>query len=258
LRRQNITEGICRFHPCAETIPQGRQERPDGEHEKKMDHAAARLDYEKAGRLRDEIKALESLDKRTNLSLLPQQGVLPVNPAEGLRELDEILKTIDPIRTIEGIDVSNLGGQEAVGALVTFVDGIPFKAGYRRYRIKRVAGVNDYEMIREVVYRRYRRVLEEDMPVPDILLIDGGKGHLAVAARELSKFSVQPGAILALAKEDEVLYVQGRTRPLRLPRASLGLRVLQHVRDESHRFGRVYHHYLRQNSSDAGNNVKVK
>jgi hypothetical protein len=144
------------------------------------------------------------------------------------------------------VDVANLSGEESVGSLVSFIDGRPFKSGYRRFRIRSVAGVDDYAMIREVVGRRFRRLKEEGGPLPDVLLIDGGAGHLACVLAALEKAEVQVVLVLGLAKEQEEIHVPGRARPLRLERRSNALRLLQHVRDEAHRFAQHYHHLLRR------------
>ena len=143
---------------------------------REMEEAAKRREYETAARLRDEIKALESL----SLSGDPQADVQPevfyIDPTEGLAKLGEILELDRPPRTIEGIDIANLQGEESCGSLVCFIDGKPFKGGYRRFRIKTVEGIDDYAMIREVVLRRYRHAAEGEELYPDVILIDGGPG----------------------------------------------------------------------------------
>ena len=170
---------------------------------------------------------------------------LAIDPAQASRKLGEVLGINRPPRTIEGIDVANIAGRESVGSLVTFIDGKPFKRGYRRFKIKTVEGIDDYAMICEVVARRYTRLRETDAPVADVLLIDGGAGHLNAAVGALNGVGLLPGVVASLAKREEVLFVHGREEPLRLPRRSLALRLLQYVRDEAHRFAQHYHHILR-------------
>jgi len=148
-------------------------------------------------------------------------------------------------RVIEGIDIAHLGGSDMVASLVRFIDGLPFKPGYRRYKIKSVSGIDDFACIAEVVSRRFSRD-ETDQPVPDILLIDGGKGQLNSALSALEHTPQQPGLILALAKQKEEIYVPNQEDPITLTRRSFALRLLQYVRDESHRFAQHYHHLLRQ------------
>ena len=149
-------------------------------------------------------------------------------------------------RTIEGVDIAHLGGDDMVASLVAFVDGLPFKPGYRRFRIKTVQGVDDFASIREVVTRRFRRLAREEQVFPDILLIDGGKGQLNAALEALRFLGVQPPVLLSLAKRDEEVYRPGEAEPLRLSRHSAALRLLQYVRDEAHRFAQHYHHMLRR------------
>ena len=132
-----------------------------------------------------------------------------------------------------------------MGSVVTFLDGKPYKRGYRRYRIKAVEGIDDFAMIGEVVERRFRRLRDEETPFPDILLIDGGKGQLRATLDTFARLEIAPPTVLSLAKREELLYHGDPPREVRLDRASLGLRILQYVRDEAHRFAVHYHHVLR-------------
>jgi len=149
-------------------------------------------------------------------------------------------------RTIEGLDIAHLGGDEMVASLVTFIDGLPFKPGYRRYRIKSVQGVDDFASIREVVTRRFRRMAQQEDVFPDILLIDGGKGQLNAALEAFQMLNIEPPCLISLAKREEEIYRPGSAEPLRLSRHAAALRLLQYVRDEAHRFAQHYHHILRR------------
>ena len=135
-----------------------------------------------------------------------------------------------------------------MASLVTFIDGLPFKGGYRRYRIKSVEGVDDFASIREVISRRFRRKAnpEEEETPPDVLLIDGGKGQLSAAAEVFKLFGVEPPCLISLAKREEEIYRPGEMEPIRLSRHSAALRLLQYARDEAHRFAQHYHHILRR------------
>jgi excinuclease ABC subunit C len=215
------------------------------EMEEEMKEASKALQFEKAARLRDEIKALGSLNLRGNLADHAQPEVFYVDPRRGLKGLKQILKLSSLPRTIDGVDIAHLGGNEMVGSLVTFVDGLPFKPGYRRYRIKSVAGVDDFASIREVVARRIKGLQERDEPFPDIWLIDGGKGQLSAALAAFESLRVVPPTVIALAKREEEIYLEGRSEPIVLSRRSFALRLLQYVRDEAHRFAQHYHHLLR-------------
>src|SRR5205814_7714831 len=140
--------------------------------------ASAALQFEKAARLRDDIAALEKLGQRGQVDRDVQPEVFPIDPKKGLAGLRKVLGLAQAPRTIEGVDIAHLGGDETVASLVSFIDGLPFKPGYRRYRIRSVQGVDDFASIREVVTRRFRRLSREEAVFPDILLIDGGKGQL--------------------------------------------------------------------------------
>jgi excinuclease ABC subunit C len=138
-----------------------------------------------------------------------------------------------------------------VASLVCFIDGLPFKPGYRRYRIKTVQGIDDFASIREVVTRRFRpkdrrEAGEEEQVFPDVLLIDGGKGQLNAALEAFAMLGVSPPCLLSLAKREEEIYRPGEAEPLRLSRHAAALRLLQYVRDEAHRFAQHYHHLLRR------------
>jgi excinuclease ABC subunit C len=147
---------------------------------------------------------------------------------------------------VEGVDIAHLGGNETVASLVQFIDGLPFKPGYRRFRIRDVDGVDDYASIREVVARRFRKLRDDGDVFPDILLIDGGIGQLRKALEAFEALRITPPTVLSLAKKEELVYVAGRNKPLRLSRRSYSLRLLQYVRDEAHRFAQHYHHILRR------------
>jgi excinuclease ABC subunit C len=149
-----------------------------------------------------------------------------------------------PPRRIEGFDISNIQGQEAVGAMVVFEDGRPCKGHYRRFRIRTVFQANDFAMMAEVVRRRYGGSLRDKLPLPDLILIDGGKGQLGAARAVLRELGLERIPTYGLAKEHEELFAEGNPEPLRLPRDSLALKLLQQVRDEAHRFGIAYHRSL--------------
>ncbi len=223
---------------------------------REMNEAAAARRYEEAAVLRDRIRAIQSL----SLSGDPHEDVQPevffVDPREGLEKLGRLLDLPGPPRIIEGLDVATLHGEESVGSLVCFIDGRPFKAGYRRFRIRSVEGVDDYAMIREVIARRYRHAAVAEELFPDVILVDGGLGQLHAALDAFERMhqaieaeggrAARPAMVISLAKREELIYVQARSAPLRLPRNHAALRLLQQVRDEAHRFGQHYHHILRR------------
>jgi excinuclease ABC subunit C len=224
-----------------------------------MKCAAKEHRYEDAAACRDTLTALRSLRQRGSVHDDMEPGVLHIDPKEGVAQLYKILKTPKPPRHIEGIDIAHLHGNETVGSLVSFVDGLPSREQYRRFKIKSVEGVNDFASVHEVVTRRFERLLEENLVLPDVLLIDGGLGQLHAAETALksvfeaaqknsdSALPILPMPYLAsLAKKEEILYSLDHPEGLKLPRRSPALRMLQYVRDESHRFARHYHHMLRR------------
>jgi excinuclease ABC subunit C len=221
-----------------------------------MTAASKNLEFEKAAMLRDRIHLIESLDKRGTPDEHVQPEAFAADPTEGLIKLRDILQVPNQVRIIEGLDIATIGGSESVGSLVKFIDGRPFKNGYRRFRIKTVKGVDDYAMIAEVVRRRYRYALRGEELWPDLILIDGGLGHLHAAEAALKGMIAQAVAsgeavemphskLASIAKREEDIYLQGNTQPLKLPANSPVRKLLQYVRDEAHRFAQHYHHILR-------------
>jgi len=216
--------------------------------EKDMAAASAALDFERAAKLRDILKALESLGQRASKGdeQFWQPEAFVSSPQESLAALQEALGLPEPPRIVEGIDIAHLQGGEMVGSKVCFIDGVPFKNAYRRYKVKHGQGNNDYLSIQEVVSRRYREAGASNELYPDVILIDGGLGQLHAAMEVFTTMDVKPPMVISLAKKEELVYVQGRSAPLHLPRNHLGLKLLQYIRDEAHRFAQHYHHILRR------------
>ena len=214
-----------------------------------MEAAAADRQFETAARLRDEILALESLKDRGELETHVQPEVFPIDPKKGLAGLQKVLHLPTQPRTIEGVDIAHLGGTETVAGIVQFIDGLPFKPGYRRLKIRSVEGADDVRSIHEAVSRRFQRRDGQSDPPPDILLIDGGKGQLSAAMSALASVESRPPTVLSLAKREETIFIAGVDEPLQLSRRAYALRLLQYVRDEAHRFAQHYHHILRRKST---------
>jgi excinuclease ABC subunit C len=227
-------------------VLEGKKERLLREMAGEEREAAAALEFEKAARLRDDIAALGRLAERGEVNKDPQPEVFPIDPKRGLKGLRQVLGLEKTPRTIEGVDIAHLGGQDTVASLVSFIDGLPFKPGYRRFKIRSVEGVDDFASIREVVTRRFRRLAEQDELFPDVLLIDGGKGQLNAALDAFGLLGLEPPTLISLAKREEEIYRPGETEPIRLSRHSAALRLVQYVRDEAHRFAQHYHHLLRR------------
>jgi len=178
---------------------------------------------------------------------ISRKGAQDQRAREALAELAEALGLAEPPARIECYDISNLMGQEAVGSMVVFRGGQPDKSSYRRFRIRREETPDDYAMLREVLERRLRAaaVSEKFSQLPDLLVVDGGQGQLALATRALAELGLSL-PVAALAKEHEDLYLPGRPHPVVLPRNSKALFLLQRLRDEAHRFALAYHQSLRQ------------
>ncbi len=214
-----------------------------------METASARLEFEKAADLRDQIRHLRRLGERGPADRT--RGVENLQPEvffqdhqKGLKQLQEILELPEAIRSLECIDIAHLQGEATVGALVCFIDGRPFKNYYKRFRIKGVTGVDDYKSIQEVVGRRYREAGTHNELFPDVILIDGGLGQLHAAMDVFTQMDVRPPMVISLAKREEEIYIQARKAPIKLSRTSPALKLLQHIRDEAHRFAQTYHHLL--------------
>lgn len=223
---------------------------------REMEAAAKAKRYEEAAVLRDRLQAIESLALSGDVDEDVQPEVFFIDPAAGLEKLQDLLGLAERPRIIEGIDIATLQGEASVGSLVCFIDGRPFKGGYRRFKIKTVGGVDDYAMIQEVVARRYKYAAVAEELYPDVILVDGGLGQLHAALGAFDRMeaaietegqrAVRPAMVISLAKREELVYVQARSQPLKLARNNEALRLLQQVRDEAHRFGQHYHHVLRR------------
>ncbi len=210
----------------------------------KMLAAASEKRFEKAALYRDIVENVETLYGARNRSFA--RSAIGGSPgSEGVADLQEALKLPKPPLAIEGFDISNIGGTLAVASLVRFVDGHPDRKGYRRFRIKTVEGSDDFAMMAEAVSRHFKRLLEEGSPLPDLLLVDGGKGQLNAAIDALVKLKCPPLPVLGLAKKNEEIFVPGRAEPYVLDRERPALKLLQALRDEAHRFAVSYHRELR-------------
>ena len=176
-----------------------------------------------------------------NIKLIHSKGGNP-----GLVELKEILGLPVIPNIIECFDVSNHGEDFAVGSMSRFIGGIPNKDGYRKFKIKTVSGRDDFAMIGEIIKRRYYALLEENSQLPDLIVIDGGKGQLGSAVKSLESLGLDLPCI-SLAKENEEVYLPKHKNPIVIPKYKASLKILQHARDETHRFGVAYNRTIRKN-----------
>ena len=167
-----------------------------------------------------------------------------------MAEMKKLLRLPEEPRYIEGFDNSNIQGTNPVSACVVFKDGKPSKADYRIFHVKTVEGPNDFATMEEVIYRRYSRLLDEGEPLPQLILIDGGKGQLSSAVKSLKLLGLYGKiSIIGIAKRLEEIFFPEDPVPLYLDKKSETLKVLQRVRDESHRFGVKHHRTRRKNST---------
>lgn len=199
-----------------------------------MQEAASREDFEEAARLKGRIEALSSI----------REGSVHYAPAGEVEELGAILGLSAPPESIEAFDISDIMGSSAVGSMVSFYKGRPKKNAYRKFRIKGVTGMDDYAMMREVVSRHYDRLTREKLPLPDLIVIDGGKGHLSVVVDELERMGLSEIPAVGIAKEFEHIYKKDKVSPIVLPKESKALHLLKRIRDEAHRFAIIYHKNL--------------
>ena len=236
-----------------------------------MEKAAEKLDFEKAASLRNLLSDLRETSKkvkRFTRTSLPSG----INPEEDIVELRDALGLSQTPRTMECFDISNISDNHIVASMVRFRDGVSERESYRRYRITSTKGQDDFASMAEVIRRRYRRLLQESAkldpgladsqeipsealerlalsrnarsPLPDLIIVDGGKGQLGMACRELQQLGLHDQQIIGLAKEFEEIYTPGKASPLRLDKDSGALRLLQRIRDEAHRVANGYNELL--------------
>jgi len=213
-----------------------------------MRHSVKKQNFENAAEIRDQIWGLENIFLHRRFLTLPLQYSAVLKWTKIEKTIKKILGTEESISRVEGYDISNISGTEATGSRVVFIDGKPAKSEYRKFKIKTVNQISDVDMLKEVVSRR---VKHNEWPMPDLMLIDGGKPQLNAALAVLKNYQLlvtsNHPAVAALAKREEELYLENRQNPIRLsnlPRQTAFF--FQRVRDESHRFAKSYHHKLRR------------
>ena len=189
--------------------------------------------FEEAAKIRDQIKTISEISAT-------QAGPFDYNELEGLRVLLRMKKIPD---RIEAFDISNIQGLDACGSMASFYKGIPDKNNYRRFKIKSVKGIDDYKMLAEVVRRRYQRLIAQNLPLPDLILVDGGLAHLTTAQRELEVLGLNL-PLVSIAKEEESIYTKNSAVPIKFKSDNAALNLIRRIRDEAHRFAISYHHLL--------------
>lgn len=214
--------------------------------EEKMKACAAECKFEQAAKLRDVLANLTSVFGRRNREFLHPELPDTSPGITAVADLKEKLGLRTMPNRIIGFDISNILGHLAVASLVAFKDGKPDRDNYRRFRIRTVDQSDDFAMMAEAIKRHFGRLLRENRPLPDLLLVDGGKGQLSATVKTLVEIGCPPLPVLGLAKKNEEIYLPGRSEPVVLNRHTPALRMLQALRDEAHRFAITYHRELRR------------
>jgi excinuclease ABC subunit C len=218
---------------------QGKGADLSGRLHKRMDAAARKLEFEEAARLRDTIRAIWRVNRQRLAT--PAMSEENGNYWIPLRRLQEVLGLRTLPWRIDGFDISHTAGENTVGVVVVFEQGLANSSLYRRFNIKTVEGVDDFRSMEETLSRRYRRCLDSEEPMPQLILIDGGPVQLEFAVSALASLGLTNIPVASLAKREEEIYIPGRAEPLRLGLDDPGLKLLQRVRDESHRFAITSH-----------------
>lgn len=203
-----------------------------------MRDMAKKQEFERAARLRDQVTGIENIFKHK--IIISKVKNFKTTWGKVRKDIKNILGTLKNISRVEGYDISNISGTEATGSMVVFIDGMPAKSEYRKFRIKTVHQPSDVDMLKEVIRRRIRHA---EWQFPDLMLIDGGKPQL----NSVNSIIRNRIPLAALAKKEEELYIKNRSSPIRLSTLPQGTAFFfQRVRDESHRFAKKYHHKLRE------------
>jgi excinuclease ABC subunit C len=194
----------------------------------------------------EKVRLLEMVMRNARLAFDLEWRHPRTQSQEILRGLQDLLQLEVEPRRVECFDISNIQGSDVVASMVVFEEGLPKKSDYRKFRVRGIGGVaDDFASMRDVVGRRYRRILEEGKELPDLVLIDGGKGQLSAATEALAELGLGDQPVASLAKREELIFVPGREEPVALPRSSPVLQFVQRVRDEAHRFAIGFHRQTR-------------
>lgn len=238
-----------------------------------MQQAAAEMDFERAAKLRDVIANLEKTLSPARIFARGRGVPTTVKPTEDLAELAELLGLERPPKVMECFDISNVSSSHIVASMVRFLEGVPDNANYRRYRMKSVKTQDDFASMAEVVRRRYSRILQENKKangrmmegsqeglveqirrldeagkspilLPDLVIVDGGKGQLSSAYAEMRRLGLEGVPIVGLAKQHEEIFFPGQSESLRIDHSRGALKLMQRIRDEAHRFANGYNELL--------------
>lgn len=225
---------------------------------REMKQASYNLKYEKAAKIRDKVKSIEAIlkgqeiniDRKINKNNYFMKKIEEEEKEEIKKGCNAIIDLKDKLNLkklperIEAFDISNIQGKLSVGSLVVFEKGQPKKEDYRRFRIKTIKGIDDYAMLQEVTERRYKKLIAENKKLPDLVLVDGGRGQLSAVEKILKDLNLEM-PIISIAKKEEEIFKPEIYEPIILPDNSEALFLLQRIRDEAHRFAVTYHRKIR-------------
>lgn len=228
-----------------ETFFNGKLKKLSDTWQKEMLELSNKQEYERAKEIRDRLFAIRSISQRVAIREISIEEINQyVSKTDSLQELKQVLKLHKLPAVMECFDISNTSGTNPVASMVKFVNAKPDKSGYRKFKIKTVRQINDFAMIKEAVFRRYSGIIRRNEQFPDLIVIDGGKIQLAYAQSALDEIGVYI-PMISLAKQEEEIFMVGKDKSIILSRNSLGLRLLQSIRDEAHRFAITFHKQLR-------------
>jgi excinuclease ABC subunit C len=226
----------------------GKFKKLEDEWQTRMFNLSSNMHYEEAKEVRNRLYAIKNMFERVMINEISQNEInKAVQRSDTINELKKVLGLKNFPVVIEGFDNSNIQGTNAVASMVRFHNGIADKKNYRRFKIKTVKGTDDFATMREVVFRRYSSLIRKSEKLPDLILIDGGKGQLGAAVSALEELQINI-PIISLAKKNEEIFSPIKDKALVLSKHSEALKLLQSVRDESHRFALNYHRHLRKKS----------
>ncbi|OVE77086.1 hypothetical protein BVX98_03650 [bacterium F11] len=226
---------------------EGRKDKLIRKWEREMREFSRNKQFERAAEIRDRIQTVQEIREHITFRQISEEKLrFRVLETRAVQDLRKSLNLKFPPERIECFDISHMQGVEKVASMVRFDHGRPNKPEYRKFIIRTVKGIDDFQSMAEVVGRRIHRLIKEKKPFPDLMLLDGGKGQLSAVVRVLKEKKINEVCVIALAKRDEEVFLPGQSNALPLPKDSPGLLLLRQIRDEAHRFAITFHRKRRQ------------
>lgn len=222
----------------------GKHERLIQRLENRMNSHKEKREYEQAANIRDQIEELKNIFPMVNIRKISRKKVETLKKIDPLFTLKEVLDMEHKPTVIEGFDISHTSSKEAAGSMVYFRESEPDKSRYRKFKIKQQETSDDLKMLKEVIYRRIKRLIHEDRSLPDILVIDGGKAQEKVAREVAESFNLKNVRVISIAKKKGNIYYKGKK--LKLDKNSSAFKLIKRINNESHRFAHSYHELRRK------------